>query len=99
MKLTVSVCDDCHFAVQLEQTHQSEHAAFCDALDRVAQLARPCDSRVATVGHRNLPFDRAKTVEVDTWCLLSVSTCFEWTVGLMPRSLSALCLVVEGSLW
>jgi len=29
--------DDHHFGVQ------SEHAAFCDALDHVAQLVRPCD--------------------------------------------------------
>jgi len=55
---TASVCDDCH--VRPHDWISRSVPQFCDTLDRVTRLARPCDSidssRVATVGHWNLPF-------------------------------------------
>jgi len=58
----VSVCDDCHFAVTSRSMPRHRLARQCVLTD---------GSRVATVGHRNLPFDRAKTVEVNTQCFCS----------------------------
>jgi len=87
---TDSVCDDCHRSLSA-RSRSTPHSCVCELVHR---LARPCVSTVSIVVGRNLLFD----VTVEVAIARHEHLLSKQTVGLMPCSLSVLCLMQRGGL-